>query len=59
MIETTKETCKHCGEKYDDTHVVPRAPYAPYYCEKCMEELNKICGGSWVSAVYHSIKREV
>ena len=29
MLETTKEICKHCGKEYDDTHVIPRAPYAP------------------------------
>jgi len=58
MIETTKEICKHCGKEYDDAHAVPRATYAPYYCEECMEELNKVCGGSWIATVYQSIKRE-
>jgi len=54
MIETTKEICKHCGKEYGDVHIVPRAPYAPYYCEKCMEELNTACDGSFMSAIYHA-----
>lgn len=56
MIEVTKEICKHCGREYEDTHVWPRAPYAPFLCNECEEELNRICGGSWVAAVYQSIK---
>ncbi len=56
MIETTNEICKHCGNSYQDTHVSPRALYLPYYCEKCMEELNKICDGSFIAAVYQSRK---
>ncbi len=56
MIETTIEVCKHCGNKYEDTHIIPRALYAPFYCEQCMEELNKACGGSWVSAIYQASK---
>jgi len=54
MLETTKEICRHCGKEYDDVHITPRAPFAPYYCEKCIEELNEACGGSWISAVYHA-----
>ena len=57
MIETTRETCRICGEEYDDSHIVPRAPFAPYWCEKCTEEVNEASGGSWVSAVYHASKR--
>jgi len=54
MIEITKEICKKCGKGYDDTHIIPRAEFAPYYCEKCMEELDMACGGSWTLAVYQA-----
>ena len=57
-MKTTIEICKSCGEKYKDCHVVPRAPYAPFYCDKCMEELNRTCGGSWVSAVYQASSKK-
>jgi len=54
MLETTKEICKHCGKEYEDIHIAPRAPYAPYYCDACREELEAACGGSFMSAVYHA-----
>ena len=54
MIETTLEICKLCGEEYPDSHIIPRAPYAPYLCESCEIKVNKDCGGSWVSAVYQA-----
>ena len=57
MIETTKEICGQCGKEYDDAHVVPRAPFAPYWCEDCEAEINAITGG-WVSAVFHVSKGE-
>lgn len=56
MIETTLEICKHCGKKYEDAHIVPRAPYAPYYCDSCLEELNAVCGGSWMAAAFQALK---
>ena len=52
MIETTTEVCKICGKEYRDSHIVPRAPYAPYLCDTCEEHINAYCGGSWISAVY-------
>ena len=55
MIETTKETCFMCGKEYNDAHIVPRAPFAPYWCEECEAKVNAECGG-WVSAVYHASK---
>jgi len=58
MLETTIEVCKHCGKEYEDSHIVPRAPYAPFYCEKCMDELERVCGGSWASAVYQASSGE-
>ena len=56
MLETTKETCAICKKEYDDTHIVPRAPFAPYWCPECEEMVNKECGGSWVGAVYQTSK---
>jgi len=52
MIETTKEVCRHCGKEYDDIHIVPEAPFRTHFCEECKEELNRVCGGSWVAAAY-------
>lgn len=56
MIETTTETCKMCGKEYEDTHIVPRAPYAPYWCSKCTEEANAASGGSWIAAAFAASK---
>ena len=56
MIETTKEICKHCGKEYDDSYIVPRAPFAPYWCPECIEMINNACGGSWISAVFYASK---
>ena len=56
MIETTREICKMCGIEYDDTHVVPRAPFAPYWCNKCTEVANEASGGSWLGAAYGASK---
>ena len=58
MVETTTEFCKFCGKEYLDSHIVPRAPYAPYWCESCENKINADCGGSWVSAVYQASKGE-
>ena len=46
MIETTKEVCRMCGAEYEDSHVIPRAPFSPYWCEKCKEEAQKACADS-------------
>lgn len=56
MLETTKETCKMCGKEYDDVHIVPRAPFAPYWCDECEEIANEACGSSWMGAVYAASK---
>lgn len=58
MIETTKEICRMCGEEYDDTHIVPRAIFAPYWCEKCTEVANTASGGSWIGAAWVASNRE-
>lgn len=57
MIETTKEICKICGKEYDDSHIVPRAPYAPYWCNPCEEQINSITGG-WVNAIFAASKEK-
>lgn len=57
MIETTKATCAMCGQQYDDTYVVPRAPFAPHWCEDCKQDANAECG-SWLAAVYGAIRDE-
>lgn len=59
MIETTKEICEMCDKEYDDTHIVPRAPFAPYWCEGCTEKANEACGGSWMAAVYQASKDNI
>jgi hypothetical protein len=58
LIETTKETCKICGKQYDDVHIVPRAPFAPYFCPECENQINTECGGSWLGAVFQSVKNQ-
>ena len=58
MIITETAICDHCGEEYQDSYVPPRAPYAPHLCTKCMEELNTACGGSFMAAVYASVKHQ-
>ena len=54
MIETTKEICKMCGKEYEDSHAVPRPMFAPFWCDKCEEEANEVCGGSWIGAAYQA-----
>jgi hypothetical protein len=56
MIETTKEICQMCGKEYDDTHIVPKTPFAPRWCPECEEEANKACDGSWIGAAYSASK---
>ena len=56
MVITETAICEHCGEEYQDSYVAPRAIYAPHYCYKCIEELNAVCGGSFMAAVYASVK---
>ena len=58
MIEVTKETCEICGKEYEDCHIVPRAPFAPYWCEDCEARINAECGGSWVAAVFGASKED-
>ena len=57
MLETTQETCTICGKKYQDTHVMPRAFFAPYWCLKCEEEVNAVSGG-WVAAAYRGNRHD-
>ena len=56
MLETTREICKKCGKEYSDTHIVPRAIYAPYYCDAHLEELNSVCGG-WLACAYQASRK--
>jgi hypothetical protein len=58
MLETTKEICRICGREYEDTHVVPRAPFAPYWCDKCEEEAEAACAdcGGLMACAYQASK---
>ena len=58
MVITEKAICKHCGNEFDLSYLVPKAPFLIPLCERCEEELNKACGGSWTSTIYQSIKDE-
>ena len=55
-VETTREICTICGKEYDDHHVYPRAPFAPFWCDDCTEEVNAACGGSWVACAYSATR---
>lgn len=57
MIETTKEICRMCGKEYEDTHIAPRAFFAPYWCEECTEVANAASGGSWIAAAWAASNR--
>jgi len=45
-----------CGKEYEDYHIVPRPLFTPKWCDKCTEEVNRACGGSWVGAAYQASK---
>ena len=55
MVEITKEICSMCGQEYEDAHIVPRAPFAPYWCDKCTEEANEACD-SIMGCIYGASK---
>ena len=49
-----EEKCQQCGKPYEATGY--EGPLCPHWCPECEEELNAACGGSWIGAVYQSIK---
>lgn len=43
--ETRTAICAICGSEYEDTYIIPRAPYAPFWCGKCRAMAEAACGG--------------